>query len=146
MVGGRGGDGVVVRAGEAGDRVGIRRVLGGLHGAGADGVTLPVVRKAARTFVAVVGDAVVGVVVGTFVDYGREPYGTIEELVVAPGRRGAGVGTALLDECRGWLAGVGAEVVFVSAVGEEAAEFYVRAGFSRCVGPWLWGRTGVGRE
>ncbi|GAA1613169.1 hypothetical protein GCM10009742_75450 [Kribbella karoonensis] len=144
-MGGRYRDGLVVRDGGAADRGAIRRLLGELHGAGADELTLPLVRQAARTFVAVDGDEVAGVVVGTFVDYGREPYGTIEELVVAPGRRGTGVGTALLDECRGWLAGAGAEVVFVSAVGDEAAEFYVRAGFARCVGPWLWGRAAVGR-
>ncbi|MGZ0146544.1 GNAT family N-acetyltransferase [Kribbella sp. WER1] len=102
------GDGrVVVRVGVEGDRVGIRGLLGELHGGGVEGVTLPVVRQEGRTFVAVEGDAVIGVVVGTFVDYGREPYGTVEELVVSAGSRGVGVGSALLDECRGWLAGCG---------------------------------------
>ncbi|MET9272626.1 GNAT family N-acetyltransferase [Kribbella sp. NPDC003557] len=109
-------------------------------------MSLPVVRQDARTFVAVEGDAVVGVVVGTFVDYGHEPYGMVEELVVAPEWRGAGTGAALLGECREWLAASGAEVVFVSAVDQEAAEFYVRAGFNRCVGPWLWAGSGTGRE
>ncbi|GAA3150273.1 GNAT superfamily N-acetyltransferase [Kribbella aluminosa] len=143
---GRPGRGFVVRDGAAEDRVGIRRLLRELHGDVAESMTLPVVRQEARTFVAVDGLELAGVVVGTFVDYGREPYGTIEELVVAPGWRGAGIGTALLDECRGWLAGTGAEVVFVSAVGDAAAEFYLRAGFVRCVGSWLWGGTAVGRE
>ena len=137
---------VVVRAGVVGDRVGIRRLLGELHGEGAGSVSLPVVRQDARTFVAVEGDDVVGVVVGTFVDYGREPYGMDEELVVAPEWRGVGTGAALLGECRAWLAASGAEVVFVSAVDEEAADFYVRAGFNRCVGPWLWAGSGAGRE
>jgi predicted N-acetyltransferase YhbS len=108
-------------------------------------VTLPAVRQEARTFVAVDGDEVVGVVVATFVDYGREPYGMVEELVVAPAWRGAGVGAGLLWECRGWLAAAGADVVFVSAADRAAAEFYVRAGFNRCAGPWLWAGSGAGR-
>jgi predicted N-acetyltransferase YhbS len=132
------GSSVVVRAGGEEDRTGIRRVLRELHGTAAEKFTLPLVRRDARTFVAVDGDDVVGVVVGTFVDYGHEPYGMIEELAVASEWRGAGTGVALLGQCRGWLAALGAEVVFVSAVGESAAEFYVRAGFTRCVGPWLW--------
>ena len=69
----------------------------------------------------------------------------VEELVVAPGSRGAGIGTALLRECREWMAASGAEVVFVSAADREAAEFYVRAGFNRCVGPWLWAGSGTAR-
>lgn len=134
-----------VRAGAAEDQAGIRRLLRELHGAAADAVTLPHVRQAAQTFVAVDDGEVVGVVVGTCVDYGHEPYGMVEELVVAPRWRGTGIGVTLLDECRAWLAQSGAEVVFVSAVGEEAAQFYVHRGFTRCVGPWLWAGTATVR-
>lgn len=136
---------MVVRGGVVGDRAGIRRLMGELHGGGVDGVTLPEVRQVAGTFVGVGRGEVVGVVVGTLVDYGREPYGVVEELVVAREWRGMGIGGALLSACREWLGEEGAEVAFVSAVDEGAAEFYLRAGFERCVGPWLWGGTGGGR-
>jgi N-acetylglutamate synthase-like GNAT family acetyltransferase len=131
-------EGVVVREAAAVDAGAIRLLLRELHGDAAEVATLPVVRQQARTFVAADGDDVVGVVVATFVDYGHEPYGMVEELVVAPDRRAAGTGAALLGECRQWLTGLGAEVVFVSAVSDEAAEFYLAAGFQRCAGPWLW--------
>jgi hypothetical protein len=48
----------------------------------------------------------------------------------------------LLAQCKSWLGGLGAEVVFVSAINEEAAEFYLQAGFTRCTGPWLWVAAG----
>lgn len=131
------GEGVVVREAGVADSGAIRRLLRDLHADGATDSTLPIVRQRARTFVASDGDDVVGLVVATFVDYGHEPYGMVEELVVAPERRGARTGAALLGECREWLAGLGAKVVFVSALSDEAAEFYVAAGFRRCTGPWL---------
>ena len=107
-----------------------------------EAMTLPRVRQEARTFVAGAGQGLAGVGVATFVDYGYGAYGTVEELVVDASRRGAGVGLALLDECRGWLVGMGAEVVFVSAVDEDVAGFYRGAGFTACTGPWLfWTRT-----
>ncbi len=137
---------MLVRDGTAEDQAGMWRLLRELHGEAAETMTLPHVRRAARTFVAVDGGEVVGVVVGTCVNYGHEPYGMVEELVVAPGRGGARIGAALLDECRGWRAESGAEVVFVSAVGAEAAEFYLRGGFIRCVGPWPWAGTATARE
>jgi N-acetylglutamate synthase-like GNAT family acetyltransferase len=127
----------VVRAATAADRAGIQRLLRELHGDGADSTTLPEVRQQAQTFV-VCDDEIPGVLVATFVDYGHEPYGVVEELVVDPASRGSGTGTALLAQCRAWLRGLGAEVVFVSAISEEAAEFYLQAGFVRCAGPWLW--------
>ncbi|RZU01598.1 acetyltransferase (GNAT) family protein [Kribbella rubisoli] len=65
------------------------------------------------------GDEIVGVLMVTFVDYGREPYGVVEELVVDPASRGLGTGAALLAECKSWLGGLGAEVVFVSASDES---------------------------
>ncbi|WP_238176763.1 GNAT family N-acetyltransferase, partial [Kribbella albertanoniae] len=101
-------------------------------------MSLPRVRQEARTFVAQDGDVVVGVGVVTFVDYGYGGYGTVEELVVDAASRGRGVGRVLLDECRGWLAGLGVEVVFVSAVDEGVAGFYRKAGFVSCTGPWLY--------
>lgn len=124
----------VVRAATAADRAGIQRLLRELHGNGADSTTLPEVRQQARTFV--VDDEILGVLVATFVDYGHEPYGVVEELVVDPASRGSGTGTALLAQCRAWLRGLGAEVVFVSAISEEAAEFYLQAGF------WAANRAG----
>ncbi|MFI5692684.1 GNAT family N-acetyltransferase [Kribbella sp. NPDC051586] len=128
-----------MRAATAADRAGIQRLLRELHGDEANDTTLPEVRQQARTFVA--GDdggEIRGLLVATFVDYGHDPYGVVEELVVDPASRSAGTGTALLDQCRSWLGGLGAEVVFVSAISEEAAEFYLHSGFTRCSGPWLW--------
>ena len=130
--------GIAVRPASATDRAGIQRVLRELHLDAADGVTLPNVRQEAQTFVATDGDHVVGVAVATFVDYGNGPYGTLEELVVDASSRGAGTGTRLLDQCRSWLEAFGAEVVFASAISEDAAQFYLSAGFTRCTGPWLF--------
>jgi N-acetylglutamate synthase-like GNAT family acetyltransferase len=128
----------MVRPAATTDRTEIRRVLRELHPDGADSVTLPHVRQEAQTFVATDGDHVVGVAVATFVDYGHGPYGAVEELVVDASSRGAGTGTRLLDQCRSWLEASGAEVVFVSAISEDAAECYLSVGFTRCTGPWLF--------
>lgn len=128
----------MVRPATTDDRAGIRRVLLELHPDGVDGVTLPQVRQEARTFVATDDERVVGVAVATLVDYGREAYGSIEELVVESRSRGRGIGRALLDQCLRWLEASGAEVVFVSALDDEVAAFYLSAGFARCTGPWLF--------
>ncbi|MEV5967337.1 GNAT family N-acetyltransferase [Kribbella sp. NPDC051952] len=129
---------LAIRPATTTDRAGIQRVLAALHPDGADSVTLPAVRQQAETFIATNDGAVVGMAVATFTDYGREPYGTIEELVVDATSRGLGIGTSLLDQCRRWLGGLGAGVVFVSAIDEDAARFYESAGFERCTGPWLF--------
>ncbi|TCC37950.1 GNAT family N-acetyltransferase [Kribbella speibonae] len=131
-----------VREATVEDRAGIRRLLRELHGNGADSTTLPKIRQRAQTFVAGDDDEILGLLVATFVDYGHEPYGVVEELVVDPASRGFGTGAALLARCRAWLGELGAEVVFVSAVDEAAAEFYLHAGFTRCAGPWLWAAPG----
>ncbi|WP_433162216.1 GNAT family N-acetyltransferase [Kribbella sp. CA-247076] len=130
---------LVVRTAEQTDRAEIRRLLRELHPDGAESLTLPAIRVDAQTFIARVGEDAVGLAVVTFVDYGHEPYGMLEELVVDSSRRGTGVGRALVEECRAWLGRLGAEVVFVSAVDERAAEFYLGTGFERCSGPWLFG-------
>jgi len=129
---------VAFRAATTTDRAGIRRLLRELHPDGADAVTLPHVRQEAQTFVATDAGDVVGVAVATFVDYGHSPYGTLEELVVDSSSRGAGIGMQLLDQCRTWLDTLGVEVVFVSAINDEAADFYLSAGFTHCTGPWLF--------
>jgi GNAT superfamily N-acetyltransferase len=128
-----------IRAREAAaeDHAAIARILSEVHPADADGSTLPRVRQEARTFVATSDDQVIGVAVATLVDYGFSSYGSVEELVVAAGHRGAGVGGELLDRCRDWLTDRGVEVVFVSAVDARAARFYESTGFTPCTGPWL---------
>ncbi|MFC9692316.1 GNAT family N-acetyltransferase [Kribbella sp. NPDC056951] len=134
---------ISVRPATSTDRAEIHRVLRQLHPDLPAEMSLPRVRQEARTFLASDGDVVVGVGVVTFVDYGYGAYGTIEEAVVDAASRGTGVGRALLDECRGWLVGLGVEVVFVSAVDEEVAGFYETTGFSKCTGPWLFWAHGV---
>ncbi|WP_405057251.1 GNAT family N-acetyltransferase [Kribbella sp. NBC_01505] len=134
---------IVVRRAGVADAPGIHRVLRQLHPELPASTTLPRVRLEARTFV--VGEPVAGVAVVTFVDYGAGAYGMLEELVVDRASRGAGLGSRLLAECREWLVGLGAEVVFVSAIDAEAAGFYRASGFVDCVGPWLyWGQGAVG--
>jgi len=127
----------MVRPATTDDRADIQRVLLELYPDGVDGVTLPHIRQEAQTFVATNGDQVVGVAVATLVDYGREAYGSIEELVVESRSRGHGIGRELLDQCLQWLQASGAEVVFVSALDDDVAAFYQSAGFARCTGPWL---------
>ncbi|TDD62173.1 N-acetyltransferase [Kribbella antibiotica] len=124
-----------IRPAAPADRADIHQVLRQLHPDLA-GTTLPRIRQEAQTFVA--GEPVIGVAVVTFVDYRAGAYGMVEELVVDAAHRGTGVGRLLLDECRGWLARLGAEVIFVSGIDEAAAGFYRRAGFADCTGPWLF--------
>jgi predicted N-acetyltransferase YhbS len=128
----------VVRPASLADRGAIRQILRHLHPERADRATLPCVRQEAQTFVATDGERVVGMIVATLVDYGVEAYGMIDELVVEEECRGLGIGAALLDRGRTWLEASGAEVVFVSALDEEVAEFYIATGFTRCLGPWLF--------
>ncbi len=128
------------------DRQRIRRLLRQLHPDGAGRATLPQVQQESRTFVATDDQEVIGLIAATFVDYGIEAYGMIEELVVDERRRRAHVGAALVDRTRGWLCGLGAQVIFVSAVDDAAEAFYVAGGFVRCSGPWLAWPTAVRSE
>lgn len=130
--------GVDIRDATTADRTDIRRLLDQLHPGAAGGATLPRVRQESRTSVATHEDRTVGVAVVTLVEYGIEAYGMIEELVVDADHRGAGVGTALLQQCLSWFDATGADVVFVSAGTEEVTEFYASTDFVRCTGPWLF--------
>ncbi|HVX42948.1 MAG TPA: GNAT family N-acetyltransferase [Mycobacteriales bacterium] len=125
-----------IRTATTTDRVAIARLLRQLHPEN-DRSTLPTIRQDSRTFLATDGADPIGLAIVTFVDYGVEAYGTIEELVVDEAVRGRGVGRALLDRCRAWLAAEGAAVVFVSAL-DDAEPFYRRTGFRPCTGPWLY--------
>jgi GNAT superfamily N-acetyltransferase len=127
-----------IRRAVASDQDAIRDLLRQLHGTAASEATLPAVRQQARTFLATAGGTTIGLAVATFVDYGVEPYGTIEELVVDAAHRGNGVGSALLEQCREWLTGLGARVIFGSAIDAAAATFYGAADFVSCTGPWLF--------
>jgi len=126
-----------IRPATADDEPGLARLLGQLHPGEAVSFQPGRIRQAARSLVAVEQGKAAGFALATLVDYGLSSYGMIEELVVDEACRGRGIGTALLDECRAWLAREGVEVVFVSAV-HEAEAFYARHGFVRCTGPWLY--------
>jgi N-acetylglutamate synthase-like GNAT family acetyltransferase len=126
-----------VRTAAAADQDAIRRLLARLHPEDAHRATLPRVRQESRTFLATEERDVLGLAVATFVDYGVEAYGMIEELVVEENRRGEGVGSSLTQRCRTWLEDAGARVIFVSAL-DHAEQFYLGSGFRRCSGPWLY--------
>lgn len=119
------------------DREGIGALIRQLY-PGYDGEpTLPRVRQESRTLVAEIDGSLAGTVVAILTDYGVEAYGVIDELVVDQAHRGRGIGTALVDQARTWCFEQGAAVVFVSA-GTGADDFYRRAGFADCTGPWLY--------
>jgi GNAT superfamily N-acetyltransferase len=128
-----------VRIGADGDDGDVQRLLTQLHPDEPGPYAWRDVRQGARTFVwEDESGRVAGVALATFVHYGPGRYGMLEELVVDADHRGAGVGTALLDACRRWLAEQQVSVVFVSA-GDAAAEaFYQRRAFKSCTGPWLY--------
>ncbi len=130
-----------VRPAAASDQDAIRRLLAHLHPQGAHRATLPLVRMESTTFLAGDGRDILGLAAATFVDYGVEAYGTIEELVVEESRRGEGIGSSLLESCRTWFEDAGARVIFVSAL-DDAERFYLGVGFSRCSGPWLYRSLG----
>lgn len=94
--------------------------------------------QAATTLVARDGSRTVGLVMATFVGYGVESYGTIDELVVDASVRGYGIGRELMNEIASWFSVRGCDVVFVSALDDEATAFWERQGFQRCVGDWLY--------
>ncbi|HEX3811695.1 MAG TPA: GNAT family N-acetyltransferase [Mycobacteriales bacterium] len=131
-----------MRSATAADRTDIHLLLGQLHGEGMSRSTLPQLRQESNTLLAVDADVTIGLAVATFVDYGIEAYGMIEELVVDSSRRGERIGTALVDQCRSWLGGLGAKVIFVSAL-VDAEAFYLKLGFQRCTGPWFGINTGL---
>ncbi|GAA5025538.1 GNAT family N-acetyltransferase [Actinopolymorpha pittospori] len=58
--------------------------------------------------------------------------------MVEPAYRRRGLGRALLGSCQAWFDSRGVDVVFVSALDERAASFYLREGFRSCTGPWLY--------
>jgi N-acetylglutamate synthase-like GNAT family acetyltransferase len=131
-----------VRTAAAADQDAIRRLLRHLHPQDdANRSTLPHIRQESKTFLASDERGVIALAAVTVVDYGVEAYGTIEELVVEEDRRGEGIGRSLLESCRAWLEGAGAQVIFVSAL-DPAEQFYLSAGFSRCSGPWLYRSAG----
>jgi N-acetylglutamate synthase-like GNAT family acetyltransferase len=130
-----------VRTAAAADQDAIRRLLRHLHPQDASRATLPHIRQESKTFLASDERGVIGLAAVTVVDYGVEAYGMIEELVVEEDRRGEGIGSSLLESCWTWLEDAGAQVIFVSAL-DDAEQFYVGAGFTRCSGPWLYRSAG----
>lgn len=126
-----------VRRATGTDRDAIRQLLRQLHPDAAHRSQLPTIRQDSQTFLATDDSGVIGLAVATFVDYGIEAYGIIEEVLVDESRRGAGVGRSLLRRCDEWFTENGADVVFVSAL-KEAERLYLESGFSRCTGPWLF--------
>lgn len=127
----------VVRPAVKGDAEGISRLLGQLHPDLEPTYQPGRVRQQSQGFVASEDGEVVGFALATFVDYGVEPHGTVEELIVDAARRGKGFGSDLLERRRDWLSSLGAEVVFVSPV-DDAEWFYVRHGWRKCARDWLW--------
>jgi N-acetylglutamate synthase-like GNAT family acetyltransferase len=127
-----------IRYAVPGDENEIARLLGQLHPDQPVAFRTEKIRQGARSFVAAEADEALGFALATFVDYGLSSYGMIEELVVDAGRRGGGIGTALVDACREWLGEQQVEVVFVSALEPAAEMFYQQLGFVRCTGPWLY--------
>lgn len=122
------------------DVVAIRRLMQQLHGDAAAGFE-PTVRQGHRSFVARDDDgAVVGYLLGTFVDYGllTESCGMVEQLVIDFAHRRRGIGQQLLEQWKSWLKAEGVPLGFVATTDDlGAAEFYERCGFGRCTGPWL---------
>jgi len=131
-----------LRPATSADREAICNLVQQLHPDGAHLATLPLVRQESQTFIATDRGAVIGVVVATFVDYGIEAYGMIEDLIVDENRRGERIGRSLLHQCQDWCSRLGADVVFVSAL-PDAEPFYLSGGFTRCTGPWLYSTAGV---
>ena len=128
---------ISVRPATSEDRDALGDLLEHLYGRRA-AHSLPVVRQESATLTAEIDGQIVGLVVLTCVDYGVEAYAAVEELVVAPAHRGAGVGRALVSRARSWAREQQCEVLFVSALDDAAAAFYRRTGFTDCTGPWLY--------
>jgi N-acetylglutamate synthase-like GNAT family acetyltransferase len=128
----------VIRPATVDDHAGVAHLLSQLHGDSARGHTLPRVDQHSTTLVQSVDDEINGVILATAVNYGIQGYAMIEELVVAPAQRGSGAGTALVDAVHAWASTHGCTVVFVSAIDQNANEFYRSKGYDSCVGPWLY--------
>jgi N-acetylglutamate synthase-like GNAT family acetyltransferase len=128
---------VVVRPAAEADRQALNSLLRQLHPDAAGASTLPRIHQESNTFIARQDGAVAGLAVVTFVGYGSTAYGMVEEVVVDRDHRGKNIGTALVEQCLEWATGLGAEVTFVSALA-DAEDFYLKSGFERCTGPWLY--------
>ena len=89
-----------------------------------------------RLLVAVRRGTVVGFAWVTRVRYHGAAVGYLEELVVAEGDRGQGLGRVLVRAAKRWLKSRGPlEVLFVAASG-KAARFYRHLGFRKA--QWYW--------
>lgn len=127
---------IVIESATPHDRPDLVRLLSEMHETAGQ---LCVTRQAATTLVARKGSQAVGLVMASYVGYGVESYGTIDELVVDPSVRGQGVGRELVKGVGGWFSGLGCDVVFVSALNAHATSFWRREGFRHCTGDWLYG-------
>ena len=85
-----------------------------------------------------------GFLIAIMADYGFSMSGHLEELAVAEGEQGSGLGRELVAACEAWLRGQGVNTVFVSAL-DTAVGFYTRLGYQPCVGPWRHGTRTRGR-
>jgi N-acetylglutamate synthase-like GNAT family acetyltransferase len=124
-----------VRPSEARDQAALDRLAAQLHTAHGVRPVKPV-RTGARCIVAEEMDQVIGFAIVTFIDYGLESSGYLEELIVDGQFRGAGAGKRLLESCLAWLRENGIDVLFVPT-NNDAEPFYLSLGFRRCTGPWL---------
>ena len=98
--------------------------LGGTPGADVEGD--------ARTYVALDGGALCGFVAVGYAAWNRRL--TIEDIEVAPGHRGRGIGRALMEHADGFARERGAEHLWleVSTVNAPAVHAYRRMGFDFC--------------
>ncbi|MFJ7589151.1 GNAT family N-acetyltransferase [Streptomyces sp. NPDC097617] len=86
----------------------------------------------ARTFVALDGDLLCGFAAVGYAAWNRRL--TIEDIEIAPGHRGRGIGRALMERAEGFARERGAEHLWleVSSVNAPAVHAYRRMGFTFC--------------
>lgn len=87
---------------------------------------------AGRTFVALDGERVCGFAAVGYASWNRRV--TVEDIEVAPGHRGRGIGRALMDHADGFARERGADHLWleVSSVNLPAVQAYRRMGFVLC--------------
>ncbi|MFD3539198.1 GNAT family N-acetyltransferase [Streptomyces sp. NPDC058662] len=99
---------------------------------GSGGAAGPDAEADARTYVALDGGTLCGFVAVGYAGWNRRL--TIEDIEVAPGHRGRGIGRALMEHADGFARERGAEHLWleVSTVNAPAVQAYLRMGFDFC--------------